>query len=291
MSEETMNPIAEAEEASQEQYNLEDWNSEANAEAFALGEGATNVDAIAMMYDHVVKGASMQSIGTYDNIGDSSTKDNVEQYLKSHPFARKVWMTVLHNSGTAAQYDKGLDTVKAFHNYHVNHNGWKAIGYHFVISTEGVIYAGRKMDYTGAHAGANGNPGSIGVCLVGNFETTDKPTEAQKKSFAALQLALNKVCYGGNGLKVRFHREFMSTGCPGKITQDEVMGWVESYQKPSGGTAGHPKVIVDGVDVGEGVLIDGRTYVKLRDFEKADYLVEWDQANYVATITSPAKQT
>jgi hypothetical protein len=268
--------------------SLNDSKSMARTEASPLSAGVTNVDAYALLESQQPKGPSALSIGAYDNIGDALTKDTIDAYIKSKKgnITRTVNMTVLHNSATPAQYDKGLDTVKAFYNYHVNNNGWKSIGYHFVISTEGVIYAGRKMEEIGAHAGPTGNPNSIGVCLVGNFETTDKPTEAQKKAFSALQISLNKNLYGGNSLKPRFHREFMDTGCPGKITQDEVMTWINTY---IGSGSNNPKVMVDGVEIGYGITVDGSTYAKVRDFEKAGYTVGWVQATNTATLTSPKK--
>ncbi|AKH36883.1 MULTISPECIES: N-acetylmuramoyl-L-alanine amidase [Nitrosomonas] len=52
-----------------------------------------------------------------------------------------------------------------------------AIGYHFVIYTNGSVASGRHFDEIGAHAqGYNGK--SIGVCLIG----TDKFTLSQWKS-------------------------------------------------------------------------------------------------------------
>lgn len=162
----------------------------------------------------------------YHIIGQSWTADTIAEYTSSTPVARGTRMTVLHNSATPAAQSRGLDTVKSFHRYHTQVRKWKAIGYHWVIDVDGTIYGARKMEYMGAHAGHDGNPGSMGVCLVGNFETTDKPTEAQKGALVALHNALDAAYYGGKGPDaVRFHREFMDTACPGKITRAEVNGW------------------------------------------------------------------
>jgi hypothetical protein len=51
---------------------------------------------------------------------------------------------------------------------------YKAIGYHFVIYTNGAIATGRHQDEIGAHAGGY-NKHTLGVCLIG----TDKFTAEQ----------------------------------------------------------------------------------------------------------------
>lgn len=52
--------------------------------------------------------------------------------------------------------------------YHVEVNGWSAIGYHYIIERDGTIAMGRPRWAVGAHAyGANFD--SIGVCVLGNF--------------------------------------------------------------------------------------------------------------------------
>jgi len=258
---------------------VDDWTSNESPEPSRC------VDVSSMQEADTVSAMSMSQ---YDNIGESATADTIAAYLAGKSVDRSLWMTVLHNSATPASADHGLATVKSFAEYHMSHNGWKAIGYHFVIDTKGVIWAGRKMSVIGAHAGVAGNPGSIGVCLVGNFEENDKPTEAQKRSLAALHVALHDRFYGSAALRIRFHREFMDTACPGKITQNEVMGWVGQYT-PSAG----PKVFLDGSFVATGALIDGTTYAPLRvTFERAKFDVDWIPApKFIANLTSPGKQT
>jgi len=251
--------------------------------------GATVVDIGAMAN----KAPSVMSLGTYDDIGLSFTKSTIGAYITKTPLSRKVWMTVLHNSATPAMYDKGLETVKSFNSYHINTNGWKCIGYHWVISTDGTIYAGRKMELTGAHAGTYGNPGSIGVCLVGNIEGSDKVTQAQKESLAALHYALHKTYYDGAAPNIKFHNDkdfHMNTGCPGKITVPEVMDWVNKYGSPGmdKGTATEPLVYVNGTKIGKGKIFEDSTYMKVRDFEKANFAVIYKGApDFTVNIVGP----
>ncbi len=73
---------------------------------------------------------------------------------------RDIKKIIVHCSDT-----EGGD-VKAFRHYHVTHNGWKDIGYHYVIRTDGEIEIGRMLSEAGAHCKGQ-NHDSIGICLVG----------------------------------------------------------------------------------------------------------------------------
>ncbi|WP_288843434.1 N-acetylmuramoyl-L-alanine amidase [uncultured Deefgea sp.] len=56
-----------------------------------------------------------------------------------------------------------------------------AVGYHFVIDTDGTKETGRSLDEIGAHV-AGHNTNSVGVCLVG----TDRFTKAQWDALSSL---------------------------------------------------------------------------------------------------------
>jgi N-acetylmuramoyl-L-alanine amidase len=67
----------------------------------------------------------------------------------------------------------------------------KAIGYHYVIETDGNIAFGRDLEEIGAHVqGSNAN--SIGVCLIG----TDQFTDAQWASLKQLIITIATKLYG-----------------------------------------------------------------------------------------------
>lgn len=233
---------------------------------------------------------SAASMSSYDNIGESATADTIRAYLQGKSCNRSVYMTVLHNSATLASDDKGLATVKSFARYHMNNRGWKAIGYHFVIDTKGTIWAGRKIGVLGSHAGAKGNPGSIGVCLIGNLETVDKPTEAQKRALASLHASLCDLFYGGASRKIRFHREFMSTACPGKLTVEDVMGWVNQYRPVTPPVGVSVPIFEDGKPISFATIIGNTSYTPVRTaFENMGFEVEWIESKKVANLTSPGK--
>lgn len=146
---------------------------------------------------------------------------------------------IIHHSATK------LGDAETFRRYHVQVNGWKDIGYHYVINNgtykpDGFIEKGRDEKEVGAHA-VGYNDKSIGICLVGNFDE-DKPTQKQMQ-------ALTQLCkdimqrYNIPAKNVLGHRE---TGakktCPGKnFCMDSLRKMLEVGEVPKCKTdyAGH----------------------------------------------------
>lgn len=113
---------------------------------------------------------------------------------------------IVHHSATSE------GTVESFHRFHVYNNGWYGIGYHYVIYKDGSVHAGRPLTVVGAHTSGH-NQNSIGVCLVGNFES-EQPTAAQYKALAELISYLEAQL--GRSLNVTRHSDYNQTACPGK---------------------------------------------------------------------------
>jgi hypothetical protein len=95
---------------------------------------------------------------------------------------------------------------------HMQRRGYADIGYHYVIDAAGLLYAGRDLGVRGAHTGG-ANTGSVGACLLGNFETTTPPAP-QLDTLRALAADL-AARYGLTHLAG--HRDFQpdETVCPG----------------------------------------------------------------------------
>lgn len=89
--------------------------------------------------------------------------------------------------------------------------GWGGIGYNFYIRSDGTIFKGRDLAYSGAHC-IGKNDTSIGICLEGNFDNHE-PTDEQMGALLALTLNLSKEY---DIIKISPHREYNSTNCPGK---------------------------------------------------------------------------
>jgi len=120
--------------------------------------------------------------------------------------------------------------------YHINTNKWGGIGYHFVITRDGTVhYVG---DLTTARANvANLNEKVIGVCLVGNFTGSKKPSEAQLASthlLASHLLFQTPDLPNVNGWEdLVGHKLLQATRCPGDT-------WEEWRPKIISGIASEP---------------------------------------------------
>nr|WP_242544874.1 peptidoglycan recognition family protein [Corallococcus sp. NCSPR001] len=119
--------------------------------------------------------------------------------------------------------------------------GYADMPYHFVITKNGEIYEGRRINIVGAHAGEFKNNkdiakdpdhGAIGIVLTGDFESRmengwspDKPTQAQ---LASLQLLLNHLAWKYNipPESILKHSEVKRDGkpkvCPGEHLSPHV---------------------------------------------------------------------
>ncbi len=65
--------------------------------------------------------------------------------------------------------------VKEIDRWH-RKKGWLMVGYHFVITRDGMLQKGRQLDQAGAHV-AGYNHESVGVCLVGGTKEDWKTPE------------------------------------------------------------------------------------------------------------------
>lgn len=53
--------------------------------------------------------------------------------------------------------------------------GWTDIGYHFVITPDGLVHDGRNIDAIGAHVRGH-NENNIGICLIGGVDSAGEST-------------------------------------------------------------------------------------------------------------------
>ena len=101
-------------------------------------------------------------------------------------------------------------------------NGWRDIGYHFVIYRDGTVHKGRPIEQIGAHcSGYNAN--SIGICYIGGCATdgkTPKDTRTEAQRAALIQLVSElKASYPS--ATVHGHNEFAAKACPSFNVQKE----------------------------------------------------------------------
>ncbi|XP_035785875.1 peptidoglycan-recognition protein LE-like isoform X8 [Anopheles albimanus] len=122
--------------------------------------------------------------------------------------------------------------VRFIQNIHYN-QGFADIGYNFLVGGDGQVYEGRGWNKQGAHTkGYNGI--SQGIAFIGNFETVDRPEEAQIEQLTTLlrngtdtgKLDKNYKLFGALQLK--------ATLSPGKFLMEKLAQLPHfSLQKPT----------------------------------------------------------
>ena len=132
---------------------------------------------------------------------------------------RTISKIIIHCSATP----EGKDfTVQQIRQWHMQGNGWRDIGYHYVIYRDGSIHEGRPVERAGAHTKGY-NSHSIGICYIGGCAADGKTpkdtrTEAQKAALIRLVAEL-KVIYPS--ASVHGHNQFANKACPSFNVQNE----------------------------------------------------------------------
>jgi N-acetylmuramoyl-L-alanine amidase len=123
---------------------------------------------------------------------------------------RKIDTIIIHCSATPEGRNVTTEEIRGWHKA----KGWRDIGYHFVITLDGLIHKGRPVKEKGAHAGGY-NSSSIGICYVGgcdqNMRAKDTLNALQRDSIQALIIELS----GDYPItKLMGHNEVSSKACP-----------------------------------------------------------------------------
>ena len=124
---------------------------------------------------------------------------------------RPINKVIIHCSATPEGRDVKTKEIKK---WHLN-NGWRDIGYHYVIELDGKVVEGRPVELVGAHCFGQ-NKFSIGVCYVGGMNKSmskpkDTRTEEQKESLIKL---IKKLRGSYGDLTIHGHNEYSNKACP-----------------------------------------------------------------------------
>lgn len=176
-----------------------------------------------------------------------------ESIRKGSPGFARIRKLIVHHTVTANGDSNPAARIRAIYSQHVQSNGWDDIGYNFLIDHFGNVYEGRfarnydpgevptgesktGFGVTGAHA-ANYNSGSVGVALLGTFNTTGPSAEAAAALTALLAWKADRHNihpYGSDvytntsaGISRSFpniagHRDVGQTACPGAVLWDQL---------------------------------------------------------------------
>lgn len=122
---------------------------------------------------------------------------------------RRIDTIIVHCTATKAGRDFHVSDVDAWH----RERGFDGCGYHYIVTLDGTIEAGRSIERVGAHCSGH-NAHSIGVAYVGGLDANGSPadtrTEAQRRALASLiwLLTLRALRKGLGLLRVYGHHDF-----------------------------------------------------------------------------------
>jgi hypothetical protein len=133
------------------------------------------------------------------------------------------------------QYDA---RVRGIQNFHMDDNEWNDIAYNFLVSRTGDAFEGRGMAVMSAATLGN-NDHTQAICFLGADEKgRDDVTD---KGRAAIAYLIDRMLKEKPSLKVKGHRDYVSTECPG----DELYAFVTTgawkLYLPKKPTIGYPK--------------------------------------------------
>jgi hypothetical protein len=143
---------------------------------------------------------------------------------QSGPYKR---ITVHHSVVEAEPGVSGTrDALQKIQKVQMRDEGFGDIGYHYLIDAQGRVYAGRSLDFQGAHAMGQNNVDNIGICLIGNFLHV-RPSAPALKALSDLTDELLRE-HSIPRSRVYGHLELKATDCPGRL-----MDWVHRYRAPA----------------------------------------------------------
>jgi hypothetical protein len=141
--------------------------------------------------------------GQYADFRNGLPTHPTDKYIvRSESVIKRI---IVHHTATV------VSTWENVARYHVEHNGWPGVGYHFGIMPDGSVRYLGDVNTRRYHAGP-ANTDSIGISFMGNY-MTDLPTTAALNALALLRSTLEK--YLGRTLDMQGHRDVSETACPG----------------------------------------------------------------------------
>lgn len=142
--------------------------------------------------------------------------------LKQPKASRKITEIIVHCTATPEGKDFAVDTIRSWHLA----NGWKDIGYHYVVYRDGTVHAGRPEAQVGSHV-AGHNSGTLGIVYVGGVASdgkTPKDTRTPQQRAALLDLAKALIAKYPAIKKVTGHNQYAAKACPSFDVRKDALG-------------------------------------------------------------------
>lgn len=149
--------------------------------------------------------------------------ENIRSPVFNQPkAARPINEVIVHCTATPEGRDVSVETIRGWH----KGQGWKDIGYHWVVLLDGTVKPGRPEKDVGSHV-AGHNTGTIGVVYVGGVAkdgktAKDTRTPAQKAALLATVKAL--IAKYPTIKKVTGHNQYAAKACPSFDVRKDPLG-------------------------------------------------------------------
>jgi hypothetical protein len=163
---------------------------------------------------------------------------------RAQDLTRKISEVHLHHTWrpTRSQF-KGLATIEAIRNFHVNTNGWDDIAQHLTVDPQGFVWTGRNWNLPPAsQAGRNGTrqQGPFMIEVVGDFDRGRDQLDGEQRA-AVIEIIASILHVRGLGTgNVFFHHDLGSPKtCPGDSIDKPAL--VREIQSALDGRAAAPR--------------------------------------------------
>ena len=161
-----------------------------------------------------------------------------------NPSANLVNHCIIHHSAGSNSATDYTEVVRNIYVQHTMINGWDDIGYNYLIAPDGTLYYGRDGqgiieddNVRGAHF-CGKNSGTMGICLLGNFQFAAPQTAAlntleelilwkvNKEGLNPLDSNIHPIPGGGYLNTISGHMDGCATDCPGTL----LYGYIENLR-------------------------------------------------------------
>jgi len=123
---------------------------------------------------------------------------------------RKIDLIAIHCSATKTDQECDAAIINKWHRA----RGWRKIGYHIVITREGMVEKGRDLEEVGAHIKGH-NTRSIGICMIGGLDENGQPeSNFTKEQWKTLDETVDGLLERFGDIEVAGHNEFSNKACP-----------------------------------------------------------------------------
>lgn len=124
---------------------------------------------------------------------------------------RTVTLIIVHCSAVRPGQRSSAQDIDRWHRA----QGYKSIGYHFVVRRDGSIETGRRLEEVGAHCQGH-NRHSIGICYEGGLDSDGRPadTRTPQQAKALRELVERMRTYFPKALVVGHHDLNPMKACP-----------------------------------------------------------------------------